>query len=169
MRTVLVGLLLLAGCTPPSAPTPSATPTPAAGLEAAAIEAGLITDPASNDITGLYARDSDRVCIVPAATDYRIGVSIDHGDGPACDGSGTVARTGDALAVDFPAAPGCSFAARFDADRIVFPGQVPDACRALCRARASIAALSVDRLSDSASEASALRDTKGRLLCGGSG
>ena len=170
MRRGLFALLLLGACAqqqPAAAPSPR--PTPAAGLEAAAIEAGLVTDPASTDLTGLYARDTDRLCIVPAATDYRIGVSIDYGEDQYCSGSGTVARAGETLKVDFPGAPGCTFAARFDGDRIAFPGRVPEACQTLCRKRASIAALGVDRLSDSTAEASTLRDGKGRLLCSTSG
>lgn len=158
-------LLALAACSrQPESPAKKATP--ANGLEAAAIEAGVIPDPDSSDITGLYARDTDRVCIVPAASAYRIGVFVDYGD-QNCGGSGVVTRAGETLTLDFPTAPGCSFDARFEGDRIAFPGKVPDACAKLCERRASIAALNVDRLSESISEASTLRDAKGKLLCGG--
>lgn len=165
MRRTLLAFLLLAACSrQDTSPAPSATP--ATGLEAAAIAAGVIPDPASADITGLYARETDRVCIVPAAKDYRIGVFVDYGDNLSCTGSGTVTRDGETLNVDLPAAPGCSFDARFEGDRIVFPAQLPEACAMVCQRRASIAALDVERLSESASEASTLRDAKGQLLCG---
>lgn len=166
MKYALALALLLAACSNGTV-APSPTATPATGLEAAAIEAGVIPDPASADITGLYARDTDRVCIVPAAKNYRIGVFVDYGDDLSCAASGTVTRNGETLGVDLPAAPGCSFEARFEGDRIVFPAQVPEACAKVCQRRASIAALDVERLSESASEASTLRDSKGQLLCGG--
>jgi hypothetical protein len=162
---VLMVLALSACSRQPEAPA-KAKGTPANGLEAAAIEAGVIPDPDSSDITGLYARDTDRVCIVPAASAYRIGVFVDYGD-QHCGGSGVVTRVGETLTLDFPSAPGCSFDAQFEGDRITFPGKVPDACATLCEQRASIAALNVDRLSESISEASTLRDAKGKALCGG--
>ncbi|MEG3178481.1 hypothetical protein U1872_19755 [Sphingomonas sp. RB3P16] len=163
-----LALLLLAGCHR-SAPEPAATRTPE-GLEAAAIQAGVIPDPASTDITGLYATESDRVCIVPSATAYRIGVFVDYDEQQQCGGSGTVSRDGETLHVTLGGeSAGCSFDARFDGDHIIFPARVPDRCQTLCVGRASVAALDAVRLSESVSEASTLRDAKGRLLCGSAG
>jgi hypothetical protein len=102
---------------------------------------------------------------VPSATAYRIGVFVDYGDQQNCGGSGVVTRVGEHLHVEFDKIEGCSFDARFEGDRIVFPGRLPDACQKLCMRRASLAGLDVSRLSDSVSEASTLRDAKGRLLC----
>ena len=76
---------------------------------------------------------------------------------------------GETLHLDFDDAAGCSFDARFEGDRIVFPGPPANACQKLCGRRASIAALDVGRLSESVSEASTLRDSRGKLLCGGAG
>lgn len=166
MRHVVFACLLLVACSKPPE-KPAATARPASGLEAAAIEAGVIADPASTDITGLYARDTDRVCIVPNATAYRIGVFVDYGENQTCGASGVVSHVGETLNVDFPQAPGCNFDARFEGDRIVFPGEVPQACGTLCRGRASVAALDLERLSGSVSEASTLRDARGKLLCTG--
>lgn len=166
MKRVVLACLLLAACG--KAPDkPAAAANPASGLEAAAIEAGVIADPASTDIAGLYARDTDRVCIVPNATAYRIGVFVDYGENQTCGASGVVSHVGETLNVDFPEAPGCNFDARFEGDRIVFPGEVPSACSAICRGRASVAALDLERLSESVSEASTLRNARGKLLCAG--
>lgn len=175
MKRVLIALAalaMLAACgRAPSAPT---APAPQ-GLEAAAIQAGVIPDPASTDLTGLYAREADRICIVPSPTAYRIGIFVDVDEQQNCGGSGTVMRDGETLHVTLGTGdggiedPACSFDARFEGDRVVFPGRVPDACQALCSRRASIAALDVARLSESASEASTLRDARGRLLCGEGG
>lgn len=166
MKRVVLACLLLAACSKAS-DKPTATVAPASGLEAAAIDAGVIADPASTDIAGLYARDTDRVCIVPNATAYRIGVFVDYGENQTCGASGVVSHVGETLNVDFPQAPGCNFDARFEGDRIVFPGEVPRACSDICRGRASVAALDLERLSESVSEASTLRDARGKLLCSG--
>lgn len=170
-RLALVALALLAACHRP-APAPASSATPQ-GLEAAAIQAGVIPDPADTDITGLYAREADRLCIVPSATAYRIGVFVDVDEQQNCGGSGTVTRVGETLHVTLDTDGGdgggggaaCSFDARFEGDRIVFPGRLPDACQKACSRRASLAALDVTRLSESVSEASTLRDARGRLLC----
>lgn len=164
MKYALLALLLLAGCNG-SSPKPQAKPTPTS-LEAAAIDAGIIVDPANTDPTGLYARDRDKICIVPSATAFRIGVTTDYGDGNACSGTGEATRAGEALHIDMSSAPGCSFDARFEGDRIVFPGRLPDACLKVCARRASILGLTVERLSDSPSEAGVLRDGRGKMLCG---
>lgn len=134
-------------------------------LETAAIAAGVIRDPASTDITGLYARDTDRVCIVPAATDFRIGATVDYDEGQNCSATGSISKSGETLRVAFDGAAGCRFDARFDGDRIVFPGTIPAACDRLCSGRASFAAVSVDQLSDSASEAATLTNVQGKPLC----
>ncbi len=58
-------------------------------------------------------------------------------------------RVGETLHVQLGAdADGCSFDARFDGDKIYFPGNVPDECLKLCARRASYAGLEVSRLSE---------------------
>ena len=161
-RTPLILLpLLLLGC--PSLPGTNDATSNAPDLEAAAIERGLVRDPKDTTMTGLYARDTDRVCIVPDGYGHRIGAFVDYGDGITCSGTGKVSRAGQRLRVDF--GDGCGFDATFDGDRIGFPGSVPDACTKLCERRASFAALDASRLSESESEAASMRDAKGRLLC----
>ncbi|MBX9813672.1 MAG: hypothetical protein K2X76_03130 [Sphingomonas sp.] len=154
-----LALLLLAACSGPSGAPSEAAPD----LEQAAIRAGLIPDPESTDIAGLYARDTDRLCIVRAGGGYRAGAFVDYGDALTCSAAGPVARAGESLSFNF--GPDCQFDARFEGDRIVFPGRVPAGCARRCARRASLAALEVDRLSDSPAEAAALRDGEGNLLC----
>lgn len=163
MKRIALALLLLAGCQRGGGGAARSGPP---DLETAAISAGLVPNPDDSDVTGLYARDTDRICLVPAKDAYRAGVTIDYGDGQGCAGSGTATRAGATVHFDLDR-PGCSFDARFDGDRIVFPAQLPDACRKQCAGRASLEALDVERLSESVSEASTLRDPRGRLLCGG--
>ncbi|WP_245656764.1 hypothetical protein [Sphingomonas asaccharolytica] len=154
---------LLSACSA-SKPLPQASSTPTS-LEAAAIEAGIIADPANTDPTGLYTRDRDRICVVPSATAFRIGIYVDYGETYYCSGQGEATRAGETLHVELANAPGCDFDARFEGDRILFPGRLPDACQKACSSRASLTGLNVERMSDSPSEAGALRDGKGRMLC----
>jgi len=168
-RLALVALMLLTACSRGAAPAENKTGNAATGLEAAAIQAGVIPDPDDTDITGLYARDTDRVCIVPGASAYRIGVYVSYDERENCGGSGTATRVGQNVHVEMDGAEGCGFDARFEGDRLVFPARVPDGCQKICSHRASLAALDVDRLSESVSEAATLRDGKGRLLCAAGG
>lgn len=156
--------VLLTGCQQQSA-TPDAQSTPTS-LEAAAIAAGIVADPAASDPTGLYTRDSDQLCIVPSATAFRIGMHVEYGDTHACSGTGIATRAGETLHVELTSAPGCAFDAQFEGDRIAIPGALPDACQKACTERASLAGLSVERISDSPADAATLRDGRGRLLCG---
>ena len=165
-NSAILATLLLAACSG-GAPQPGASPTPPS-LESAAIERGIVRDPKASDVTGLYARDTDRLCVVPDGTAYRVGAFVDYGDKVSCTGRGTAARSGATLAIEFKGRNGetCSFDAKFDGDRITFPANVPDACAKLCGPRASFAALEVERLSESAAEAEALRSAEGVRLCG---
>ncbi|MBN8807590.1 MAG: hypothetical protein J0I47_05040 [Sphingomonas sp.] len=164
MKRALVALLLLGGCQRESANATQPAPT---SLEAAAVAAGIVADPAAGDPTGLYARDNDKLCLVPGATGYRIGITVTYGDQYYCTGRGTATRAGEALHVALTSAPGCSFDARFEGDRINLPGALPDACQKACTERASLAGLGVERLSDSSDEAGGLRDRRGQPLCAG--
>lgn len=136
-------------------------------LETAAVARGVVPDPGDRNLTGLYARDTDRVCLIARGGSYRLGVFVDYGDGISCTGVGRAARTGNRLTVDLNRRGGgtCSFEARIDGDRILFPPNVPGGCASFCSRRASFAAVQVDRLSGSASEARALRGGDGARLC----
>ncbi|MCW3847719.1 hypothetical protein OF829_10750 [Sphingomonas sp. LB-2] len=166
-RTALALLLVLSACKGGNAPVENAAQPQ--DLESAAIERGMVRDPKDTEIAGLYARDTDRVCIVPDGQGYRIGAFVDYGDRITCSGKGTVSRAGETLRIDLGGEGDerCGFDAKFDGDKIYFPGNVPDACAKLCARRASYAGLEVARMSESVAEASAMRDSQGRQLCAG--
>ena len=159
---VWAAALLLAACH--SSQDNAASPGAGDQLEGAALASGLIIDPATRSLTGSWARETDHACIVPAGKENRIGVVIDYGEGQACAGRGTVRRDGAALDIQLGS---CRVRATFNGERITFPGAVPAACERLCTGRASLAAMTVDRLSDSQSEAQTLRAPNGRLMCAG--
>lgn len=168
MKAALALLMLaLSACNGVGAPPENAAVPQ--DLETAAIERGMVRDPKDTEIAGLYARDTDRVCIVPDGQGYRIGAFVDYGDRITCSGKGSVTRVGEKLRIDLGGEGDdrCSFEARFDGDKIYFPGNVPDACAKLCARRASYAGLEVSRMSESVAEASAMRDSQGRQLCAG--
>ncbi len=170
MRRALLLLLALAlpgACTLRSDVATNRLDESAPELETAAIAAGVIPDPANTDLSGLYARDTDRLCVVPSRNGFAIGIFVDYGDQQLCSATGTVRKSGESLSVVLARAPGCAFDARFEGDRIVLPGALPQECASLCSGRASMAALDVRQLSDSVSEARTMRDAKGRLLCNG--
>ena len=163
MRVGAALLLLLAGCD--RAPTVVANDSPGARLEAAAVAQGLVADPARATLVGSWARDTDRLCVTGnEGGEQRIGAVVEYGEGQGCSASGTVRRSGERLRVAM--GRDCRFDARFDGERISFPPRLPVGCEALCSGRASLAALTVERLSASASEAATLRGRGGLLLCG---
>jgi hypothetical protein len=163
-RVMVASALLLTACHS-SQPAQQST---APDLETAAIERGLVRNPSDTEIAGLYARDTDRICVVPdKQLGYRIGAFVDYGDRITCSSTGTVSRVGETLHVELGGeGDKCSFDARFDGEKISFPGALPDGCNKFCARRASFAGLEVTRLSESPAEAEAMRDANGKRLCG---
>lgn len=163
MKRALVLAGLLAGCG--TATTQDAGANAAgARLEQAAVAEGLVIDPARATIVGAWARDTDRLCIVPLdGGTARIGATIDLGPDHRCAARGEVTRRGNRLAVRFGA---CRFDATFEGDRIAFPAELPGECDRYCIGRASLAAFAVERVSASVSEAQTLRTPGGAALCG---
>lgn len=156
MRGAALALaLLLAGCGRSRAPAAAGD---GARLEAAAMAAGLVPD-ADGPLTGAYARGPDRMCVAP---DGRAGLVLDYGEGSGCAASGAVRRAGKVLKF---ALNGCRVDAAFDGERVTFPAAVDPACAALCRGNASLAALAVERNSDSAAEAATFRLPSGETPC----
>ncbi len=159
MWRALAALLLLGAC----ARAPDTGDEAAAGqaLEGAARNAGIVAD--ARDAAGVYAAGEDRVCMTRSAADsYRIGVSVDYGEGHRCIAHGT-AKGRPALDSDLGA--GCRMPITRDGDRLLFPPRAPAACARLCQGRATLDALAVDRLSEADGEAARLRGADGKLLC----
>ena len=159
MRPIAAAALLVAACSR----EPSVAETPGARLEAAASAAGMIHDPRAGSLVGSWSRDTDRMCALPAAKGgFVVGVSVDYGPGQQCTGRGTAMRVGETVRF---ALGDCRVEAHVDGDSLVFPATVPDACESLCRGRASIASLRVERIGGSLSEAAMMRDPRGKPLC----
>ncbi|OJU14746.1 MULTISPECIES: hypothetical protein [unclassified Sphingomonas] len=164
-RAALALLVLLAGCGTSPAPAPEQSGA-GAQLERAAIAAGMVGDPTHVDPVGVFASESDHVCILRAGGGYRIGASVDYGDGHHCIARGTAKGVGT-LAVTLGA--GCRFEARLDGAKLAFPPVLPQSCEQLCTGRASLSALTAERLSAAESEAASLPAPDGKPLCGAAG
>lgn len=162
MRRLVAAIpLALCGCGEAAQPENAG-----AMLESAAIERGLIADSSALNVAGAYGRGADRLCAVPDGDGMRLGVDIAYGANIGCTARGRASQSGEDVDVTLDGADGCRFTARFDGTRISFPGRVPEGCAALCDAPASLAGLSLDRLSDAPSEMEAMRTQQGGLLCG---
>lgn len=160
-RVALASLLLLTAC---GQAGEGADDGAGERLEAASIAAGLVADPAAAPLDGIWSRDTDRMCILPAGTGpaRRVGVVVDYGEGQGCTAIGTMERSGSALKLTLGS---CRFTARFDGDAIQFPATLPSTCNAFCTGRATLSALNVERISASVAEAQALRSANGTALC----
>lgn len=166
-RVRLAPLLALAllGCGRASDEAPADGNSAGAQLERAAIGMGVVPDPKRLDPAGAYGSETDRVCVLRAGGGYRIGESVDYGEGNGCVARGTARGVGR-LAVSL--GEGCRFEARFDGSRLVFPAILPAGCDSMCTGRASLTALVAGKLSGAESEAAALRAPDGQPLCSGS-
>ncbi len=160
------GVALLLGLAACGGPSPAPRDGGATDLETAAIRRGLVRDPGHVSIAGAYARGSDRLCIVPAGVAHRIGIVIDYGEDNGCRATGTGRRTGDGLELALGPQGTCRFTARYDGNHLALPGALPDTCTQLCTGRAALAGTQFVRLGESIAEARAMRDSRGRLLCG---
>lgn len=160
MRPAAFALLLLAGCSEQAAETPGAA---GPALEEAAVARGLVADPDAAPLTGLFARDADRLCLRGEGAGAIVGISVDYGEGNGCSARGTTERSSGGLTLDFGEA--CRFDADYDGAVIRFPGALPDGCADLCRGNASLSGMAAERLSHSAGEVAAFRDRRGRFPC----
>ncbi len=158
IRGAVLVVALLAACSP--ARDPREDDAAGRALETAARDAGIVSDLA--EATGVYAAGEDRLCLTGAVPRYRIGVSVDFGDGQRCIARGTAEGRGDLL-IDL--GQGCTFTAKRHGDRLLFPVRAPAACKRSCQGRATLDALTLDRLSEASGEATRLRGADGRLLC----
>jgi len=165
IRATLASALLLVGCSEQSTVGSEAGAGAGATLERAARAGGMVPDPAHVVPTGSYASGEDKVCLVPQGdARYRIGASVDLGEQQRCAARGT-ARGRDKL--DVRMGDGCEFVASLDGDIVSFPAVLPAACDAMCDGRATLAALSASRLSDSVAEATRVEGSDAKPLCAG--
>jgi hypothetical protein len=147
MRAALLACLLLAGCSVSQAGGDEDAVTP---LDAAAIDAGVITDPQALDLAGSFAdpgaTGSDSFCARGSRdAGYKVGMLVTFGGSSQCEGTGSARLAGETATIDLArssdgdAVAGCRFTARFDGNALVLPGTLPPACLAVCSARASLA------------------------------
>ena len=171
-RALLTGLALLAGCRP-DADTPAQPASPdngtASALEQAAMEAGVVADVGKISPIGLYRNRHeaglDSLCIVSAEEGrLAFGLDVAFGEGIECHGHGTVRASGDKLIFNF-ARSACLAIARYDGDRISFPGALDVDCESLCSDRGSLEGVIFPRVSRDEGVARSARADGGGKLC----
>lgn len=163
---MLAAALLLAGCGQgETEQTASAGNGGGAALERAALASGLVERDEDVEPIGAFGTVGDRACLLPLPNgDRRIGVSTDYGEDQRCTAIGTARGSGR---LDVRLGDDCRFTAQVDADRLTFPASLPAGCSRFCTGRASLAALTADRLSGSAAEAARMQAPDGQFLCPG--
>ncbi len=155
-----------------AAPPPSDT---SAELDSLALESGALPDRAELDPAGRYGRQyeggSDSLCLVPEAGGrgrYRFGAETRIGQDEYCTGSGQAKLSADTLILRFEGAGGnsdCLAVARYEGDKIVFPGGLDVGCAALCSSRGSFAGVSFPRIDRDVAQARRMKDRVGNALC----
>lgn len=171
MRALAVALLL-AGCSPGAKRADAVASTATSdALDAAAVASGQLPVPDSRSVAGTYAATTnigtDRMCVVAEGDRLRVGVLVSYGNGGECVGRGGGERTAGGLRATF--GPGCVIDTTLDGYNVVFPGRLPPGCRTLCRGRASLAGVTIPKLSDGETDARSLTDLGGAPLCGDEG
>lgn len=158
-------LLLLAGCSSGEAVDDQG----AGNLEAAAIASGVIPDPATAPVEGLYEHvgeaATDKLCLMGEGDRFRLGISVHLGRNVACHAQGTAERTGEALAITLEGQGDCSFLAAFDGEEVRIPGAVPKGCASYCTGDNSISGVALGKSSGERADALAARDAEGAPLC----
>jgi hypothetical protein len=175
---LLAGAMCLAGCGDSDRigdvdARGSARSAAAEGLDALALESGALPDAAAIDPAGRYGQryegGSDRLCLVPdgaARGRYRFGAESLIGQEEYCRGTGRARLSADKLLLRFEGAgKDCLVVARYEGDKIVFPGALDIACAALCSSRGSLAGVGFARVDRDVAAARAQRDSRNDLLC----
>lgn len=166
--------LMLAGCSETHAGGDSAAVTP---LDAAAIEAGVISDPMVIDLAGSFAdtggAGSDAFCARGNRDQgYSVGILVSFGGSSQCEGQGRAALSGERVRISLTrnaagdAVKDCSFTARFDGSALALAGKLPASCQALCSSRASLAGASFALVETGDRAAGAARGRAINRLCG---
>lgn len=139
-------------------------------LDALAAAEGVIPDGGDRSPEGGYGRTyaggRDRLCLVEdGAGGYRFAVEVRIGQDQGCRGEGEAQLDGGGqLSLTFDGT-GCRIDARYEGDRLVFPGRVDESCARLCSRRGSLAGVTFPRIGDGRAMASSMTDSGDEVLC----
>jgi len=172
---VSIGFVLLAGCGQQMSEATDATQdskieVQVSGLEAAAIDAGVIPDANRTSLSGAYERRSDLgvdlFCAVGnGEEDYKIGMVAIFGADSRCEARGTARRDGETLHLSLGKEQNCQFSAAYDGVQISVPGQLPEKCASYCSLRASFAGVTFSRVGEGDAVAKSLIGKDRKKLC----
>ncbi len=162
----------LAGCDGASL-APASDAASNSELERAAIDAGIIVDPANLDLAGLYEAGSelnnDRFCAVRDEDNYKVGLMVYYGSDQMCAGQGQAVLDGESVLITIAAQDDdeetCEITAIFDGEQIAFPGSISNNCARLCSQRASMAGVSIPLVESGSKSAARAKDAEANRMC----
>jgi len=146
-------LLILTGCDGSSLSDSNSSDSDLVNseLDRAAIETGIILDPATLDLEGLFetgsGADDNRFCAVRNDDGYDVGVYVSFGREQMCQARGLARLQGEEAVLSLSRTVDdddqCEITAVFDGFTLSFPGTISQQCQKLCSQRASLAGVSI--------------------------
>lgn len=141
-----------------------------AALDKAAIEAGILPDPAKASFGGAYERitelGSDRFCAVAREEDqYQVGFYASFGTESHCTGYGRAKVDGDRITLTLGRTGACTIEGSFDGQILRFDGKASPRCAELCTKNAVLAGVSFPKTSDDSEAGLVLTGRDGVRLC----
>jgi hypothetical protein len=172
---LLFGACILGACNQSALSPDDDSSIADSALEQAAIETGIIPDPATLNLEGLYEAgtelENDRFCAVQKGDSYNVGVFVYYGGDQICEGRGEGVLDGEIARLTLRAsdddASSCELEVVYDGTQIVFPGAIPDTCKAICTRRASLAGVSIPLVESGGQSALRARGNDTQRLCSG--
>lgn len=172
---LLLGVCALGACDQSSLLPDDDNSSANSALEQAAIETGIILDPATLNLEGLYEAgpelENDRFCAVQKGDSYDVGIFVYFGGDQICEGRGEGVLDGEIARLTLRSsdkdAAICELEAVYDGTQIVFPGAIPETCNAICARRASLAGVSIPLVESGAEPALRARGNDTERLCSG--
>jgi len=172
MKTWLIALGLLAGCSPADQPAGDrGAPAARIANEASSSSAGPSQSPDPRGrLTGLYEGGSagrpDQLCIVDTeAGDSQFGLVVWGANMHSCSGSGRAVREGELLRLEMAGDVTCTIEARIAGGVVTLPQTVSEGCSYYCAARARLTHASFARTGNSIAAALRAKDLAGDALC----
>ncbi|HEX8193828.1 MAG TPA: hypothetical protein VF552_13100 [Allosphingosinicella sp.] len=122
-------------------------------------------------LTGLYesgtAPRRSQMCVVESGGRARFGLVAWTGPDESCSGNGVAVRSGDALRLTMQGDEACTFEARIEGTRVVFPAALPAGCAYYCSRGGRLAGAAFDKTGGTEADAARAQDLIGDPLCGG--
>jgi hypothetical protein len=173
LRAIIISaLLLLSACDSQNLPKILGSNDDAgAKLDAQAIRAGILPDPADIVLAGRFETRSDlgtdKFCAIKKGNNnFRIGALAVFGPESKCEGQGSAIFDGDKVHISMSGKEACAFDAIFDGITIQFAGSIPEGCQSYCNSRGSFSGTSFHMVEQGDESARKVLGRDAEKLCG---